>query len=376
MADDTVVTLAYAALVVLGAIIAITIVRLFLILLKRSGSKSARNASDEKRINAESALEAIEITIEKKRAQGYDVSEAEEWLNDAKELFAKNRYTSCLTSLEAAKVSLEAAEKIKVKKVKKEKVTQPKQEKEKPEVKVSESEVKEMKTETQPVEQTSDKKSEEIVQKTEEKEGKTTEVEPMPENKGEQEVDEEEMQRKREAVKKELESTEIPEDEMSTEALIKKKMPKDYLPAKFEIGVAETKIKDAEMHGKDTVVAKRHLAEAKAHFDAGKYTEALGFAVKSKKALGVGSEEHIPLEQKETEVVSGEQSEESEVIEVTVESGENICLNCGAKIKPGDAFCRKCGAKIEVEIYCTKCGTKAEPDDMFCGKCGTKLRKS
>jgi hypothetical protein len=122
MADDTVVTLAYAALVVLGAIIAITIVRLFLILLKRSGSKSARNASDEKRINAESALEAIEITIEKKRAQGYDVSEAEEWLNDAKELFAKNRYTSCLTSLEAAKVSLEAAEKIKVKKVKKEKV--------------------------------------------------------------------------------------------------------------------------------------------------------------------------------------------------------------------------------------------------------------
>ncbi|MGC9060849.1 MAG: zinc ribbon domain-containing protein, partial [Thermoplasmata archaeon] len=130
---------------------------------------------------------------------------------------------------------------------------------------------------------------------------------------------------------------------------------------------------------KDTEIAKKHLADAKAFFESGQYSEALGSAVKSKKALGVGKDEHIPLEPEREGVSTAEttQSEEceEEVIEVTVESGMNICINCGSHLKPGDKFCRKCGRKVELEVYCTKCGTRAEPDDLFCGKCGTKLRK-
>ncbi|MCX8174530.1 MAG: zinc-ribbon domain-containing protein [Thermoplasmata archaeon] len=368
MPDDSTVTLAYAVLVVLGIIIVLTAIRLVLILLRKR-QPSTSGISDERRVEAEGAIEAVEIMIAKKRSEGYDVSEAQEWLNDAKDLFSKNRFTSCLNSLEAAKVSIEAARKPKVKKVKKEMVTEAPDKAgktgEKMEGKKRE-EAEEVKKEDG-VEAVKEKKKEGEIKESEE--AVVEEVEKMPE---EEEMDEATLQKKREQIKKELESIEIPEEEMSTEALIKKKMPKDYLPAKFEIGVAETKIKEAEGAGRNTETAKKHLMDAKAHFEAGRYTEALGLAVKSKKALGVGQEDHIPLEEKrEVAEVQGEE----EVIEVTVESGENICLNCGNPIKPGDKFCRKCGAKIQVEIYCTKCGTKAEPDDMFCGSCGTKLRK-
>lgn len=372
MPDDSVVMLAYAALVVLGIIIVLTVIRLIFILFRKRKTPTIE-ASDERRVVAEGAIEAVEMMIDKKRREGYDVSEAVEWLNDAKDLFSKNRFASCLSSLEAAKVSIEAAQKPKTKKVKKEIVSATSTQKEKPDEKKEEkrSEVEERPVESEKIKE-EEKKREEIVEEKKEVEKPVEgveEVEKMPE----EEMDEETIQKKREQIKKELESIEMPEEEMSTEALIKKKMPKDYLPAKFEIGVAESKIKEAENRGKDTEMARQHLADAKAHFEAGRYTEALGSAIKSKKAMGVGQEDHIPLEEKREGVEL--EGEKEQVIEVTVESGENICLNCGSSVKPGDKFCRKCGAKIQVEIYCTKCGTKAEPDDMFCGSCGTKLRK-
>lgn len=341
MSDDTIRMVAYAALGVLGVIIAISLVRLFILLWRRKEPRSS-GVSQERKLEAESAIEAVELLIAKKREEGYDVSEAEEWLNDAKELFSKNRFTSCLSSLEAAKVSLEAAKKIKVKKVKKEVVVENTEKKEAQETEAKESKVEEAMAEEK-------KEAEEM---------------------GKKET-EEEVERKREEIKKELEAMEIPEDEMTTEALIKKKMPKDYLPAKFEISVCESRIKEAEKSGKDTEEAKKYLAEAKSHFEAKRYTEAFKAAVRSKKALGIGSEEHIPLEERPESVEEGME----EVIEVTVESGKDICLNCGNRLKPGDKFCRKCGTKVQIEIYCTKCGAKAEPDDIFCGACGNKLRK-
>ncbi|MGB9636970.1 MAG: hypothetical protein ACPL1Y_06960, partial [Thermoplasmata archaeon] len=100
MPDDTVVILAYSALVVLGIIIVITAIRLVFILLKRQ-KRETSPATEEKKAIAESAIEAVELMIEKKRSQNYDVSEAVEWLNDARDLFEKHRYTSCLDSLEA-----------------------------------------------------------------------------------------------------------------------------------------------------------------------------------------------------------------------------------------------------------------------------------
>ncbi|MEM4293428.1 MAG: zinc ribbon domain-containing protein [Thermoplasmata archaeon] len=380
MPDDTTIMLAHAALVVLGIIIVLTTIRLILILFRKR-QPATSGVSNERKIEAEAAIEAVEIMIAKKKSEGYDVAEAIEWLNDAKDLFSKNRFTSCMSSLEAAKVSLEAAQKPKVKKVKKEVVEatprEKKAEEKKEEKKVA---VEKKPVEVEEVRKAEEKKEEraEGVKEQPEKEHEVRktekiveEAEKMPE---EEEMDEETLQKKREQIKKELESIEIPEEEMSTEALIKKKMPKDYLPAKFEIGVAETKIKEAECAGRNTEMAKKHLAEARTHFEAGRYTEALGFAVKAKKALGVGAEEHIPLEEK-AEAVEVAPEEEAQVIEVTVESGKDLCLSCGNRIKPGDKFCRKCGTKIQVEVYCTKCGTKAEPDDLFCGSCGTKLRK-
>ncbi len=375
MPDDTVVILAYSALVVLGIIIVITAIRLVFILLKRQ-KRETSPATEEKKAIAESAIEAVELMIEKKRSQNYDVSEAVEWLNDARDLFEKHRYTSCLDSLEAAKVSLEDAKKIKVKKVKVDAGMQKLQDREKEALKEKKSvETPESRREKKEPPQ----RIEGSEEKLEEKSAIVTEDEKMKSEQPKEEMSEAEMEKKREEIKKELESIQTPEEEMSTEALIKKKMPKDYLPAKFEIGVAETKIKEAEASGKDTEIAKKHLADAKAFFESGQYSEALGSAVKSKKALGVGKDEHIPLEPEREGVSTAEttQSEEceEEVIEVTVESGMNICINCGSHLKPGDKFCRKCGRKVELEVYCTKCGTRAEPDDLFCGKCGTKLRK-
>lgn len=369
MPDDSTLMLAYGALVVLGIIIVLVTIRLF-ILLFRKRRPATSGVSDERRLEAESAIEAVELMIAKKKSEGYDVSEAVEWLNDAKDLFSKNRFTSCLNSLEAAKVSLESLKPTKVKKVKKEIVSEPSEgsgkKEEKAEVKKEEKVKEEIKEEKKEEPREEEGRAEE--QAVEEVEEVPMEVEEM----AEEEMNEEELQRKREEVKKELESMEIPEEEMSTEALIKKKMPKDYLPAKFEINVSESKIREADKSGKNTEQAKKYLAEAKAHFEAGRYTEALGAAVRSKKALGVGEEDHIPPQEKEKQV---SQPAEEQVIEVTVESGKGICLNCGNPLKPGDKFCRKCGAKVQVEIYCTKCGTKAEPDDVFCGACGNKLRK-
>ncbi|MGB9636971.1 MAG: hypothetical protein ACPL1Y_06965, partial [Thermoplasmata archaeon] len=173
----------------------------------------------------------------------------------------------------AAKVSLEDAKKIKVKKVKVDAGMQKLQDREKEALKEKKSvETPESRREKEEPPQ----RIEGSEEKLEEKSAIVTEDEKMKSEQPKEEMSEAEMEKKREEIKKELESIQTPEEEMSTEALIKKKMPKDYLPAKFEIGVAETKIKEAEASGKDTEIAKKHLADAKAFFESGQYTEALG----------------------------------------------------------------------------------------------------
>lgn len=64
-----------------------------------------------------------------------------------------------------------------------------------------------------------------------------------------------------------------------------------------------------------------------------------------------------------------------------------ICKNCGAELKGNEKFCMSCGAKIETVKpmpkqqettikTCSNCGQELRPDDAFCRFCGTAVSQS
>ena len=170
------------------------------------------------------------------------------------------------------------------------------------------------------------------------------------------------------------------EEVESMEAQLKKKLPENYMQAKFQITLSEDLITEYESQGKNVDNSRKILEKAKKLFDEKNYTESLKFALKAKRALEEPTEEKVEVPEVRdtsakvttaTEVT--EETYKGQKIQVTVEKGVRVCYQCGASAKEKDMYCRKCGSKIEVFNYCPRCGEKVEPDDRFCGMCGTGL---
>jgi len=181
--------------------------------------------------------------------------------------------------------------------------------------------------------------------------------------------------------------------------LLTEKFPPNYLEARFTMTSAEEMISDAEKKGKDMGLARHFLKRASEHFDAGRLSEALACAVKSRKAVegrdilvkqsemdeitaifdgellkmvrvhDAGSEpEDVPS----SEILSGEKIEAGNVAE-TEGAQKKVCQKCGYSIDEGDKFCPSCGEKIVIINYCPQCGLEVKTGDRFCRNCGTKL---
>lgn len=60
--------------------------------------------------------------------------------------------------------------------------------------------------------------------------------------------------------------------------------------------------------------------------------------------------------------------------EMTQETQENLCPECGAEIQENARFCRNCGAEItqnQGKKFCKNCGFEMDSNLSFCPECGT-----
>ncbi|MEE9224424.1 MAG: zinc ribbon domain-containing protein [Thermoplasmata archaeon] len=151
------------------------------------------------------------------------------------------------------------------------------------------------------------------------------------------------------------------EDEMLTKEIIAKKMPENFIQAKFSLNLARDHLEKCRVGAMDTEAAALVLQDAEKAFEEKDYTTALKLAVACKNLLATedGGLETIPPDE--------------EVIEITEEQLKNRCTGCGEFLVEGDGFCRKCGAKIPKAAECEKCGKAADIEDKFCRGCGTEL---
>ncbi len=172
--------------------------------------------------------------------------------------------------------------------------------------------------------------------------------------------------------------------------LLSEKFPPNYLEARFTMTSAGEMIEEAEERGDDMTLARHFLTRAEEHFEAGRLSQSLAYAVKSRKAVE-GSE--ILVSQHEMDEISemfdeeliamvkvhekrGEHEEAAEEEEEMPRGGatqENACPKCGHPVEDGDRFCPNCGEKIVVTRYCPQCGFKAREGDRFCRNCGARL---
>ena len=61
------------------------------------------------------------------------------------------------------------------------------------------------------------------------------------------------------------------------------------------------------------------------------------------------------------------------VIEGIIETEDVECDSCGAEAHMDDAFCRKCGNELDFIVVCPGCEVEVDSDDVFCRKCGERL---
>jgi hypothetical protein len=142
------------------------------------------------------------------------------------------------------------------------------------------------------------------------------------------------------------------ETEATTKELLKDKFPENYLETKFSRSLASETIEKARGARLDVSEAERLLELCDNYASQENYTQALSYAIHSKKVA--------------EQAVSVAEPSAAEIGE------SSSCSSCGTGILPGDVFCRKCGLKI-VGV-CEECGNKPDEDDAFCRKCGTHLK--
>ncbi|MEI6796813.1 MAG: zinc ribbon domain-containing protein [Methanomassiliicoccales archaeon] len=159
-----------------------------------------------------------------------------------------------------------------------------------------------------------------------------------------------------------------PEAEQETVHAIKK-LPKDYLEAKFMISKAADDVAEAQKEGRDVVEATKLLEGARAAFASEDYTMALKKSLNSSKWIGQKLPEEAPSKEAATET----RTIIAEKPHLLEQLAERRC-SCGNILSTDDNFCRRCGAKIPRPYDCPGCGDRVEPDDQFCRRCGKTLK--
>lgn len=143
------------------------------------------------------------------------------------------------------------------------------------------------------------------------------------------------------------------ESEPTTKEVLKDKFPENYMESRFSRSLALEAIGKARESGLDVSEADRLLVLCDECESTDDYTQALSYAVQSRKVV--------------EEAFSGVKPKTA-----GAEQEAQTCSSCGADIHPEDAFCRKCGAKAVV--VCEGCGKKPDEGDVFCRSCGTRVK--
>lgn len=145
-----------------------------------------------------------------------------------------------------------------------------------------------------------------------------------------------------------------------------KKLPKDYLEAKFMISKAADDVAAAKDEGRDVVEATKLLEGARSAFATEDYSLALKKSINASKWIG----QKLPQEAPAVEGTKTIITEKPHLLEPTA---ERKC-SCGNALATDDNFCRRCGDKVPKPYDCPGCGDRVEPDDQFCRRCGKTLK--
>lgn len=141
------------------------------------------------------------------------------------------------------------------------------------------------------------------------------------------------------------------EMEATTKEVLMKKFPDNYLESRFSRSLAVEAIQEAKDASLAVSEAERFLKLCDDCMNEDDYTQALSYAVQSKKAA--------------EDALSTVGTGATEVVELS-----RTCMSCGADVLSGDMFCRKCGIKV---VVCGSCGKEPEKGDIFCRSCGARI---
>lgn len=146
-----------------------------------------------------------------------------------------------------------------------------------------------------------------------------------------------------------LEETEIPE----SKPVLGKDYPKNYIQAKFFLGVVKDSLKRTRKRSGEVKRARDMMKEADQAFAEERYDDALSVAVNSDRLL------------------RGEDITK-QVAAPRVGSGDGYCPGCQTEVSLDDVFCGKCGYRL-VRTECPECRREVAEDDDFCRRCGADL---
>lgn len=148
---------------------------------------------------------------------------------------------------------------------------------------------------------------------------------------------------------------ELEEEIPEVKPVLGKEYPKNYLQAKFLLGVAKDRVKGAKKGSEEGKQARELAKEAQDAFEEERYTEALALALHCRRLL------------------DGEDVGEPPVVE---EKEEEACPECGRPVAAEDEFCGQCGAALAESLTCASCDAPLAADDNFCRKCGTPVKEA
>ncbi len=169
----------------------------------------------------------------------------------------------------------------------------------------------------------------------------------------------------------------------------KRRMPKNYLEARFVLRSLQDELKaaSASRPGRPEVrEAEGWARRSEAAFDAKDYSESLRLALRGRRrlspaeagtiAVSAGTLVDTPPAQPSPSVGRSSAPLAGRSGPSPGPSGEGIsvvrCLRCGRENPATNRFCRGCGVALSAP-RCPRCNAEVTPQDGFCGSCGSPL---